>query len=118
MSDWVEVSAKGGEMHDFLVNKTLEGRYLGKKVGVGANNSNVYNVEITKDGELETASFWGTTVLDSQMQQVPVNARLKVVYKGMAEGKNGRKYKDFSIYYLIPEGEEVVEDDISGDLPF
>lgn len=102
--DWLEVGA--GSFHNFEENDTLIGKYVGMRSGVGTNNSNAYDVEV----DSEVVSFWGSTVIDSRMSQVPMGSMIKVKYLGKQEGKNGRSYKNYAIFYK-PDTNEV-EDDI------
>lgn len=85
------------EMWDFNENKELEGYYVGKKEDVGENHSNVYQVELD-NGEI--TEFWGATALDSQLGNVKLGSRVKIVFEGMVDSPNrkGKQYKAFSVF--------------------
>lgn len=80
--------------HDFNEKSEFVGIYQGNQSNVGENNSNVYNFL----AEGEPVSIWGSAVLDSRLANLTGGEEVKIVYEGMAEGKNGRNYKDYSVY--------------------
>lgn len=47
-----------------------------------------------------TYVFWvNSRILREQIEQVPDKHFTRVVYRGFQKSKNGRKYKDFVVYY-------------------
>ena len=85
------------ERWDFNENPELYGFFVGKKEDVGENHSNVYQVELD-NGEI--TEFWGATALDSQMNNVKLGARIKIVFEGMKDSpkRKGKQFKAFSVY--------------------
>jgi hypothetical protein len=80
----------------------LIGTLLGVKQHVGANDSNIYNVRMDDN---ETVGFWGSTVLDDKMAEVPVGSRLKVEFQGTKTNpKTNRNFKVFEVLYVEPAG--------------
>ena len=102
MSDGKEVGGESGEMWNR--EGTIEGTYLSKQSGVGPNESMVYNLE-TKDG---TIGVWGSTVLDTKMENVQINSLVRIEYLGKAQAKSGRgEYHDFKVMTKPAEFTEV-----------
>jgi len=96
MNDWNIISNKTSESetHDFELNPVLQGVLKAVKRNVGANNSNIYEVEVA--GKL--VSFWGSTVLDPRLEQVSVGDELRIKYLGKKKSeKTGRTFKDFEV---------------------
>ncbi len=87
---------------DFEKNKELQGVFLETREGVGSNNSKMHYVR-TKDGE--RVGFWGSTVLDGRLQEVPVGSQIMIVYKGKQESekRKGSQFKVFEVYYKDAE---------------
>jgi hypothetical protein len=77
---------------DFEKNKTIEGKYVGKRQGIGKYKKNVYQIE-TKNGAYDV---WGSTVLDRKMGEVDINQLVQITFLGEAKGQNG-SYKDFAV---------------------
>jgi len=73
------------------VGQTIEGRYVAKNEGVGANKSNIYVLEV---GE-ERVGVWGSTVLDTKFSQIAEGKMVGIEYLGEVTGKSNRAYKDF-----------------------
>ena len=98
---------------------SIEGVLVEIKENVGVNKSKLYKVQ-TDDGLI---SVWGSTILDSRLEQVPVGAKIKIVYQGLGKAKAGRnapklfkvyidtEYRDYS---RDPEGNPIVEEDENG----
>jgi hypothetical protein len=103
-SDWKEVTAS--EFADWDWDdpkcKILEGLLIQKKDHIGANNSNVYIIEL-KDKPGEVINVWGSTVLDTKFASVGVNEEVRIEYMGEVESKKGgRKYRDFKLFHRLP----------------
>lgn len=85
----------------------LIGKYVNKKEEVGANSSNVYEIETDE----ETVSVWGSTVLDSRFAELTMGDIVKIVYKGEVKSeKTGRNYRDYDVFRK--KESEVAEEDI------
>lgn len=104
---WATIgSGNDGEMTenwDFEVNPELIGVYESKKDDVGPNHSEIY--VINKDGNL--FSIWENTVLRGKFQLIPFGTDVQVMYHGMAKGKNGKYYKNFSVN--VPSGTSLLD---------
>ncbi len=89
--------------HDFEENAEVEGTYVGKQTGVGENKSNLYKLK-QADGSM--ISVWGSTVLDTKMQNVGEGQLVKIVYEGKVKSntRKGASYKDFNVF--IDDGED------------
>lgn len=80
--------------------KEIIGTLKRVKTNVGANNSNIYEVE-QEDGSM--ISFWGTTLLDARLKEVLPMSKVKIVYLGKATSdKTKRTYHNFDIFYQEP----------------
>lgn len=101
MSDWIEVSESGDAWNQ---KEPIEGVFSSTKHDVGPNKSNMYMLQ-TKDG---TTGVWGSTVLDSKFEQIPVGSEVRVSFIGLATGKSGKEYKDYKVQYK-PAVEKVVD---------
>lgn len=105
-TDWITVGGVGeGEIHDFNENKSLEGTYLGAESNVGSNSSMLYAVK-TKDGSIK--KFWGSSLLDTKMQQIERGVMLRVTFVGLKDSqkRKGAKYKDFIIQYYRQDAKQ------------
>jgi len=93
---WNEVKSESDfpPVWDFEHEDTIEGKYAGKRSGVGKYQKNVYQIE-TKDGVYDV---WGSTVLDRKMGEVEIGQLVKIIYAGKAKGKGG-EYHDYSVMY-------------------
>ena len=82
----------------------LTGIYTGKKEGVGAHNSIIYEFKV---GE-ETMGVWGSAVLDTRFSNLTEGMEVKIVYKGKTKSKkSGMEYHDFDVFKR-----EVVKEDV------
>jgi hypothetical protein len=108
-ADWQEVTATDFADWDWddPKCKLLEGLLTQKKTNVGANNSNVYIIEL-KDKPGEIVNVWGSTVLDTKLAQVNVGEEVRIEYMGEVESKKGgRKYRDFKLFHRLAALKEV-----------
>ena len=94
---WEEVG-NSGESETWDKTGTLIGVFKRHKTNVGPNESNVYEIEATVDGEPKLYSVWGSSVLDSKFEQIDVGSIVKIEALGKAKSpKTGRTYNDFKI---------------------
>lgn len=108
--EWVSTNEQN-DVHDFEVNKSIEGKYLIKKEHIGANDSNMYSIK-TKDG---VRDIWGGTVIDGEMSKIAPGAYVKITATGEQKPKSGAKpYKTYNVQYklstnpaVLPEGNDV-----------
>lgn len=107
MTQWTEVGGDSGEMWNR--EGSIEGTYVSKQSNVGINDSMKYNLK-TKDGEI---GVWGSTVLDSKMEQVQIGQEVRIEYLGKAQTKTGRgEYHDFKVMTKPAEFKEVTSQDV------
>lgn len=105
--EWIEAGGQTGEMWDPEATKEVMGVLKSIKSDVGPNNSKIYVLQ--EDGKDETTGVWGSTVLDTRMEEVPVNSIVKIEYLGRVKGKSPQPYKDFKVLYKAPEKTAVDE---------
>lgn len=74
----------------------LNGIYVERKQNVGRHQSNVYVIE-TSDGT--RLSVWGSTVLDTKFQEIPIHSEVWIKCLGEVSGKGGSTYVDYSVEY-------------------
>mgnify|MGYP000870785436 CR=1 FL=1 len=105
MSEWKEAGAFDGETwKPEKEGDTLEGLFVKQKSNVGKNNSNMYYIEV--EGSEEPTAVWGSTVLDTKFEDIPIGALVRIEYLGKVEGKAPQPYKDFKVYFKEPSGEK------------
>ena len=64
------------------VGDSIEGVYIKVEINQGTRkNSSIHSIR-TEDGMV---SFWGSMILDNRLAQVPVGAKVKIIYNGVAE---------------------------------
>lgn len=97
--DAVEANAQSNETWDSTSSTPIVGKYIGMKTNVGPNASNIYNIVNEADGEIW--GVWGSAVIDSKFEEIPVNSRVRIEYLGKKPGKRG-EFKDYSIKYKAP----------------
>ena len=98
--DAVEANAQSNETWDSTSTTPIVGKYIGMKTNVGPNASNIYNIVNEADGEIW--GVWGSAVIDSKFEEIPVNSRVRIEYLGKKQGKRG-EFKDYSVKYKVPE---------------
>ena len=74
----------------------LNGIYVEKKSNVGRHQSNVYVIEQADGTKL---SVWGSTVLDTKFQEIPLHSEVWVTCLGEVSGKGGSTYVDYTVDY-------------------
>jgi hypothetical protein len=110
MSEWQEAGSSTDEMWDKL--KPIEGLYVQKKENVGKNSSNIYVLEV---GD-KKVGVWGSTVIDSKMEQVPLSVIVRFESLGEATSKAGAKYNDFRVQFKVAPFKEVGADDVRREM--
>lgn len=117
-NQWKEASVSSDEVWDR--KKPLEGVLKQIKSNVGPNESMMYMIE-TKDA---LVGVWGSTVIDTKMQEVPVGSEIRIEPLGETKSpKTQRTYMDFKVLYRDPPMKEAVGEDITdevdpGEIPF
>lgn len=99
--DAPEANAQSNETWDSTSAAPIIGKFIGKKSNVGPNASNIYNLVNEEDGEIW--GVWGSAVIDSKFEEIPLNSRVRIEYLGKKPGKRG-EFKDYSVKYKAPEG--------------
>jgi hypothetical protein len=97
MSDWQEAGNNTESWKPENEGDTIQGLLTQVKENVGINNSKVYMIE--QEGAEEATSVWGSTVLDTKFQEIPVGSEVKIEYLGQVKGKGPKPYKDFKVLY-------------------
>jgi hypothetical protein len=96
---WDEVADKGQEQTLYL-GPTVQGIYVDKKTNIGANKSNLYEIELA-DGR--KVSIWGSALLDGKFDLVPVGSEVRITYLGMEKAKqSARSYRTFRVEFAKP----------------
>ena len=101
-NDWVEAgsSSDSETWKPEAVGDTLQGTYTSLKTNVGMNNSNIYMVTTKTEGkEDQLWSVWGSAVLDTKFEAIPVGSLVKVEFLGLEKGKGPKPYKNFKVLY-------------------
>ena len=93
-NNWEEVNPATQDTWDFRNQPTIQGIYTGKREKVGPNDSNLYALEVKG----EKIGVWGSTVLDTHFDQIPIGSEVRIEYLGKAKAeKSGREYHDFKV---------------------
>ena len=74
----------------------LHGIYVERKSNVGRHQSNVYVIEQADGTKL---SVWGSTVLDTKFQEIPLESEVWIKCLGETSGKSGSTYVDYQVDY-------------------
>ena len=101
-TDWTEVGGGSGDNSEMWDRTgTIQGKYTNKQVEVGPNKSNIYTIE-TENGSI---GVWGSTVLDTKFEQIPVGSLVKIESLGKVQGKRGNSYNDYRVFAkTVPQG--------------
>ena len=112
MSEWQE-AGNSGDSIKWDKTGTLIGTYKRHKENVGANESHVYEIEVTDNGDTELYTVWGSSVLDNKFSEIPVGSMVKIEALGEAKSpKTGRTYNDFKV--MFKPVEQSIEDIFPG----
>lgn len=111
MDEWQEANSSTDEAWDGL--KTIEGQYINKKTNVGPNSSNMYVLNVNG----KSVGVWGSTVIDSKFESVPVGVIVKIEPQGLAKGKSGKEYKDYKVFFKAAPFQEAKTISAADDLP-
>jgi len=107
MSDWKTAGSAGDSWKPENEGDTLTGIYTGSKSEVGINKSEVYSIQVA--GEEEPTSVWGSTVLDTKFQEIPVGNEVRIEYLGLEKGKGPKPYKNFNVQYREVDDTEAIK---------
>ena len=108
MSDWIETGTTGDTWKPEKEGDTIQGVYKAKKENVGINESNIYVIQV--EGVETTTGVWGSTVLDSRMEEVPIGSIVKIEFTGHEKGKGPKPYKTFRVWFKEAPLKEVVDE--------
>lgn len=106
---WEEVNPESQETWDFKKEDTIQGTYVGMKINVGPNNSNIYVIQFNEEKKI---GVWGNTVLDSRFEDIKAGCEVKIVYLGVEKAeKSKREYNNFKVYKRQAPFQEVTGDE-------
>lgn len=89
----------------------LEGKLSKIEHNIGPNESEMYT--LTKDDGTEV-KIWGSTVLNDRFLGVIEGTYVRVNYKGLQKGKNGKSYHNYSVDIDVDSiPQEAPKDDIA-----
>ena len=106
MSDnWTEAGSASDETwKPENVGDEVTGKLIKKRDNVGANSSNMYYLEQeAANGDKLVISVWGSTVLDTKFEEIPMQSMVKIEFLGSVKGKGPKPYKDFKVLYKAPD---------------
>lgn len=104
MSEWKTAGNASDSWKPENEGDSITGVYTGSKSDVGINKSEVYLIQVA--GEEDTTSVWGSTVLDTKFQEIPVGNEVRIEYLGQVKGKGPKPYKDFNVQYREVESSD------------
>lgn len=108
---WIDASDNAGTAWD--QKKPIMGTLKAKREKVGPNGSNMYMLEV--EGEEGLIGVWGSTVLDTKFEQIPVGSMVKVEFVGMTKSeKTGREFKNYKVMYKPPQVPPGIEETFPG----
>ena len=111
-NNWITLSDKGAPTWD--KKAPVQGVLIRTQSDVGPNKSKLYTLKTT-DGDV---GVWGSTVIDSKFEQIPMNSEVRVEALGVAESKAGKSYNDFKVSYRpVPFAEVQQEAPKQSDYP-
>ena len=104
--DWQEIGVEPADnIYRFLkAGDYIEG--LLKSASITGLNNKVYTVQ--KSDGIDVI-FYGTTVLNHKLSEVAIGERVKIIYKGETKGKKGQLYKDYAVFKMGVQKEEIVK---------
>lgn len=91
-------AGNGGDAWKPTEQKVIIGLYKAVKTNVGPNSSNMYMVR--EDGKDEDTGIWGSSVIDSRFEEVPIGSRVRVEFLGEEKSKRGNSFKNYSVKYI------------------
>jgi hypothetical protein len=95
--DAVEAGSSGNAW-DPKEQAVIIGTYKAKKSNVGPNASNMYMVR--EDDKDEDTGVWGSSVIDSRFEEVPVGSRVRIEFLGTEKSNRGNTFKNYSVKYI------------------
>jgi hypothetical protein len=93
---------KDAEDKSVFMGTILTGYYIGMKTGIGQNDSNMYDIELTEGPATgQVIAIWGSGVLDGKFSEIPAGCMVRVTYLGIAQPKSpkGRAYMNFKVEF-------------------
>lgn len=103
--DWTEAGSASDETwKPENAGDSVTGKLVKRRENVGANSSNMYYLEQEADnGDKLVISVWGSTVLDTKFEEIPLQSQIKIEFLGSVKGKGPKPYKDFKVLYKAPD---------------
>ena len=81
------------------IGEEISGKYIRKEEDVGVYHSNKYTLE-NENGEIDV---FGSTVLDSKFNDVPLGYEVKIIYQGEKPSTPPKKpFKLFQVFMRKP----------------
>ncbi len=98
---WTEAADPNEKNPTVFVGSVVQGIYVARKDGIGANDSSIYTIELA-DGR--RVGVWSTTVLKGKMELVPMGSEVRITLNGFKKSKiGGRKpWGDFTVEFAKP----------------
>jgi hypothetical protein len=94
--EWIEAGGGDGDTPTWDRTGTVTGKLTNKQSNVGPNNSMLYTVQ-TDNGAI---GIWGSTVLDTKFEQIPVGSLVRVEALGKeVSPKTKREYMNYKVMY-------------------
>ena len=91
---WVEEASEWEKENTVFVGPVVEGDFVNMITNCGANNSNMYTIK-QDEGNI---SFFGSTVLDDKLKEIPEGSFVRVEFLGLKQAKNGgNHFRNFSV---------------------
>lgn len=106
MSDnWTEAGSSSDETwKPENVGDEVTGKLVKRRDNVGANSSNMYYLEQEAEGgDKLVIGVWGSTVLDTKFEEIPLQSKVKIEFLGLEKGKSPKPYKNFKVLYKVPD---------------
>ncbi len=109
---WEVTAEPGKEDSTVYLGPTVQGIYVSKKDGIGANNSTIYTLEVPTVGKV---GVWGSSVLDAKMALVAIGDEVRINFLGTQKAKvAGRKpWRNFRVESAKPVTQMVEVDGAS-----
>lgn len=99
-------AGNGGTAWDPKSQSVIIGTYKAMKTNVGPNASNMYMLR--EDDKDEDTGVWGSSVIDSRFEEVPIGSRVRIEFLGEERSKRGNSFKNYSVKYIPNKDTEAV----------
>ena len=93
-NDWEKIEIGLSPAVNWDETKSVSGKLTDVREA-GPNNSKLYTLEQADGSSL---AVWGNGVIDDKMAKVELSTEVKIDFEGWIDSKNGRKYRNFSVF--------------------